>query len=661
VGEEITQPVKRPPRRGAKTEKKPKPWNNAQVATNLIHLSVTIAPAAELGPRDVRLITPDGLTGRWRFFVDELPEVVITEPNDTPETATLLESLPVAANGQIYSGWVGTIATEGTPDRGFFRFTAKPGQTLVCELQARRLIPFIDQAVPGFFDACVTLRDANGRRLKYVDDFRFSPDPVLLFSVEQEAEYLLEVRDIIYRSSHDFIYRMRLGALPHLTHVFPLGGRRGTDIELELHGVNLPSDRLTMKIPADGPATQWVSVSQGGLVSNSLPLAIDDLPEMMEAEPNDAAAEAATVTVPTVINGRIEKPGDADYFTFKAEAGQELVFQVQARRFDSPLDSIVTLYDAAGQQLDQYDDPTPQAVPNALGTGVENDMGASVHPRDALLTHRADARMVHTFAAAGDYVVKIADVTEQGSPEYAYRLRIAPAEKDFTLRVKTDAASMGPGDTALVNVNALRQDGFEGPVRVEVQDLPPGFVASPAVIPAGETDAHLTISAAADAATGLYSPQFVGKAEIDSQTVEREGIPVETVGQAFYIKHMVPTQGFLLHVGETAFYTLSTDLPPGKELEIYSGNDAKVLVKASRLAGAKGPITISAVSPPAGIDVKPAQIAANKDEVELTVTATPKAKGDVPGSLILSGTLNVGKESIVRVAPAVPLKVITPN
>ena len=86
-------------------------------------------------------------------------------------------------------------------------------------------------------------------------------------------------------------------------------------------------------------------------------------------------------------------------------------------------------------------------------------MGVSVDPRNALLIHRADAKIVHAFASAGNYVVRIGDVTEQGGPEYAYRLRIAPAEQDFLLRVKTDAVSVVQGDSALVAVNALRSTG----------------------------------------------------------------------------------------------------------------------------------------------------------------------------------------------------------
>ena len=168
----------------------------------------------------------------------------------------------------------------------------------------------------------------------------------------------------------------------------------------------------------------WVTVQRDGLRSNALPLAVDDLPEAMETEPNDAPAAAQAIAVPVVINGRIQAPGDADYFAFQAEAGQTLALEVQARRLGSPLDSVLTLFDAAGKKLAEHDDPAPQAVPNAQGTGVENDRGVKIDPRDARLIHRADARIVHKFASAGKYVVRIGDVTEQGGQEYAYRLRI---------------------------------------------------------------------------------------------------------------------------------------------------------------------------------------------------------------------------------------------
>src|SRR6185369_1395468 len=50
---------------------------------------------------------------------------------------------------------------------------------------ARALIPYLADAVPGWFQATLALRDAKGRELAYDDDFRFNPDPVLAFRSER--------------------------------------------------------------------------------------------------------------------------------------------------------------------------------------------------------------------------------------------------------------------------------------------------------------------------------------------------------------------------------------------------------------------------------------------------------------------------------------------
>ena len=259
------------------------------------------------------------------------------------------------------------------------------------------------------------LRDPAGRRLGYADDFRFSPDPVLVHKVEQDGEYLLEVRDVIYRSHHDFVYRMRLGAA--LAHPRLSAGRPPE------HGGSTATARLTC--PASGRGedprhasdVHWVTVQRDGLRSNALPLAVDDLPEASETEPNDTPAAAQAVAVPVVINGRIQSAGRRRPLRLPGRGGETLALEVNARRLGSPLDSILTLYDSTGRKLAEHDDPAPQAVPNALGTGVENDSGAPIDPRDARLIYRADARLVDTFESAGKYVVRIGDVTGQGGQQ----------------------------------------------------------------------------------------------------------------------------------------------------------------------------------------------------------------------------------------------------
>ncbi len=94
----------------------------------------------------------------------------------------------------------------GDEDR--FRFQAKQGQQLVFIVQARKLIPYLADAVPGWFQAVLTLYDHTGKELAYADDFQIDPDPVLLYDVTEDGEYILAIRDSIHRGREDFVYRI---------------------------------------------------------------------------------------------------------------------------------------------------------------------------------------------------------------------------------------------------------------------------------------------------------------------------------------------------------------------------------------------------------------------------------------------------------------------
>ncbi len=147
--------------------------------------------------------------------------------NSEKADAIQVPSLPAIINGQIFT----TTTGQGGPDRSYWRLPLKAGQTLVCECQAQSLLPYSYWAVPGWLDACLTLSDTAGKRLGFVDDFRFKPDPVLFHKVEKDGEYLLEVRDILYRGSQDFIYRVRIGRMALRDARLPLGRTAELDRE----------------------------------------------------------------------------------------------------------------------------------------------------------------------------------------------------------------------------------------------------------------------------------------------------------------------------------------------------------------------------------------------------------------------------------------------
>ena len=97
-----------------------------------------------------------------------------------PEQAQDRIAIPATLNGQIASGEVNT-----------YRFAARKGQRLLFSTQARQLIPYIADAVPGWFQPVMVLSDANGKEVAYNDDYRFKPDPTIFYEVPKDGEYAL--------------------------------------------------------------------------------------------------------------------------------------------------------------------------------------------------------------------------------------------------------------------------------------------------------------------------------------------------------------------------------------------------------------------------------------------------------------------------------------
>ncbi len=589
-------------------------------SATLARVSVTIADDAEPGQREFRLRNAGGVSNRARFVVGTLPEVNEVEPNSTKAKAQKLAALPVVINGQILQA-----------DRDYFQFHARAGESVVCAVEARSLLPFIADAVPGWFDPIIAIYSPEGRQIRYADDFGFKPDPVLFFSPPADGDYIIELRDVIFRGRADFVYRLTLGAVPFVTGVFPLGGQRGQAIDVELHGVNLPERTARVIVPMDAPRAMHVT-------SGAIPFGASDLLAVRANDFNHAPEHAQRVTAPVAIDGRIANTGDSEYFIFHADKGQKLLMEVMARRLDSPVDSILTLYNAKGEALAENDDWTD--------------------PLESQLTHHADSHLVYTFPSAGDYSLRLRDTQGKGGEEYAYRLLIAPTKPDFALRVTPDNPRLGQGDTAAITVTALRRDEFAGDIALSVEDLPPGFRASDGVIPGGQTEGRLTITAPIDAAPGVVSPTIIGTGTVGKDTVRRRADTAEAVMQAFAYTHYLTTPRLEMAVTPPAAFTLTAEVAPGEPLELKPGAETPFVVKVRRRPGAANAVTIAAVRLANNtITTKSIQVAADKDEVTIAVAATKDAKPGLRQDIIISGFMRAGNQTVTRFTQAVPVRV----
>jgi hypothetical protein len=533
---------------------------NIQIAETVL-IEVAIDPDAVPGDREIRLRTPRGVTNPIRFQVGVLPEVRETELNDPKPGVALPDEPPieppVLLNGQIMPGDV---------DR--FSIRAAHGQQLVIEAQARKLMPYLADAVPGWFQATVALYDPRGKEVAFGDDYRFSPDPVLFYEIPEDGVYELEIRDAIYRGREDFVYRIALGELPFITEAFPLGGRAGTPTLASIAGWNLPTARLRLDTQeAESSIRQAVLRRDGGL-SNDVWYAVDGLPEMIEAEPNNTPRFAQWVKLPRLVNGRIGEPGDVDVFQFEGGAGDEVVAEVMGRKLHSPLDSLLRLTDVSGQVLEWNDDY------------VRKD--GYVHMGPGLLTHHADSYLRARLPSDGSYFVHLADSQHHGGHAYAYRLRLSAPRRDFALRATPSTVNVFAGRAAPICVYVSRQDGFDAAIDLVLKDAPEGFALSGAKIPEGRDHVRMTLTAPSRPFDEPVVLRLEGRALIDGRVIKRPVIPSEDLMQAFLYRHLVPSQELVVAVGGPRYRGRPIELAVDDPVRIPVGGATRVWVRTPK-------------------------------------------------------------------------------
>ena len=169
---------------------------------------LSIAPDAPIGLREVRIVGKHGTSTAWPFEVSHIQDVVETESNNVPESATTIE-LPSLVNGVINPGG----------DEDYYVFEGNQGQRCVFSVKAYRLNNVSQQ----FFNPTISLFDAKGVEIARSNGF-YSLDPLLDVTLPTNGQYLLRIRDLLYRGNPDAIYRLTSGVLPYNTYLFPPGG-----------------------------------------------------------------------------------------------------------------------------------------------------------------------------------------------------------------------------------------------------------------------------------------------------------------------------------------------------------------------------------------------------------------------------------------------------
>ncbi len=588
-------------------------------------------------------LRPDGqqvAVGRFDGVLQLLDAAgkLVAEPlPEKPAPARSGQTVPLPAT------LVGQISRAGEAD--FFRFAAKANQEV-----GAHAAPATDKSK---IEPVLELTDAGGAVLA-------EGTTLLGVKIPADGTYAIRVRDKEFRGGAEFAYRLRVGAIPIVSRLLPMGVPRGKATKVQLVGVNLPTREVTVDVPTTAAPEAKIPVVVPGMAEQPLGDLFVTAGEFTEVT-------AGPIPVPGTANGIIAKPGQADEWKFTAKKGQPLILEVTARRAGSGLDSYLEILDDAGKPRGRatlrcvartfvtfrdHDSATPNIrleTWNELAMGdyvyVGNELlrvfnlppgpdadcsfysvngqragqldttpghhpnGAplykvELHPpgttfppnglpvfqvpyrNDDTPTTGKDARLTFDPPADGEYRVRIGDSRGAGRPDFGYRLTVRPPKPDFTVSFTPTAPAVWKGGSVPVTVNITRLDGFNGPVTLKLEHLPPGIEAPPTFIEAGQVSATVALYAVPTATPpdpkGVPPMKLVATAEINGASVIREAAGGH------------PT---LLEPGDLVTTTLVDTVT------VTPGGEAKLRVKIERRNGFAGRVPLEVRGLPYGVRV----------------------------------------------------------
>jgi hypothetical protein len=477
---------------GTETTTQPSAKRQRRNPTGSVRTKITVAADAALGPRELRIVTAQGVSSVGLIVVVNDPVAVEADDraDDEPKGA---QAIPLPT---VISGTIGRVE-----DVDWYSFHAESGQRLTFSLWGNRLENKIHD-LQEHLDPILVLTDSQGRELSADDNHDFA-DPLLTYVFPQSGTYFLQVRDTTYAGNPNWSYVLHVTPGPYATSVFPMAVHPGATADVRASGFNLDSSKLiSLAVPSATPlgAVTFPMSTDRGLTPPAWFVATD-LPTADEV--GDAPQEALRgqlVSVPCTVSGRLSEPNDEDAFQFSAQKGHSYTIEVLARRVGSAADPVVRILDVKGKLLAEADD-----------------------------TFGKDPRLDWTAPSDGLYALEITDLHSRGRNGFGYVVVTREAKPDFTLACDPDKINIGPGSRSTVFARVERRTGFQGPVQVSWEGLPKGMSTSPLTIPAHMTQGVVVFSAAADAPKGAALITLSGKGETAEGPIVRAGTPKQEI------------------------------------------------------------------------------------------------------------------------------------
>lgn len=549
-----------------------------------VKATIKIADDCLLGEHALRVRCRTGTSTMRTFWVGALPCLDEVEPNS--EFAKP-QSIPM--NSTVH----GVITPE---DVDYFAVDGKKGQRLAIEVEGMRL-------GTAFFDPAIAILDERRFELASSDDTpQLRQDSFCAVQLPADGKYIIRVRESAYGGSPASYYRLHVGSFPRPSAVFPLGGKIGEETTFTFLGDPLGDIQAKTQLApsTDRDQCNLHPKDANGICPSPLPVRANDLSNIIEAEPNDAPAQATAGKLPCALNGVIQRGADHDYYRFTAKKGEVYDFRCYARKLGSPLDAVIWISHPDGRMI------------------VANDDNEG----------SPDAFVRFTVPEDKEFVIGIRDHLYRGGPQFVYRIEAAPVEPRLAVLVtkyglpptqERQTIDVPQGNRYAALVQVARRD-IGGDNELGVIGLPDKVTAKLVPVPAGLSTIPMVFEAAADApiAGRLGALTVVPAAKhVTAKTRFYQGTEF-VFGQNNVTYAQTEVDRLAMAVTEPV--PLSIQLVEPKAPLVRNGV-LQLRVVAERREGHKAPINLVPLFTPPGVAGNNVAIPEGQTEVVMTLTA----------------------------------------
>ncbi|MBO7220770.1 MAG: hypothetical protein J6V21_06265 [Alistipes sp.] len=521
-------------------EKKKRRRLNDQSSPQLadrIKIKITIAENVPCGVYDLRLQGPRGVSNMLPFEVASYPNFVEGK-RSTWRKPNKVESLPAVLCGQVSPGGI-----------DYFRFSGYKGDTIVASVKGRQLVPYIADAVPGWFQPVIKLVDSRGKEVAYSDDYHHNVDPVIITTLPKDGNYTLMIHDAIYRGRQDFNYRIQLGVIPFVTGRYPAYGVAGKKVKQEIEGVNLGTNKAVVKVKKDG----YHQLSFTNKTGTSNCVSFYALPKGKRLI--HCPKEGAELTTSVAIADSLTAQSRIKRYKIKAYEDEQIIIELIGRRNGSRMDAIIRLRDELGEVVAEADD--------------------TEDPIQGLMTFHADPILKYTPKITEMLTLEVEDLHRGYGKDYHYLLRRHKQMPSFTAFVSPANITIPSGGTSTFRVDINGR--VKRPANLIVKGLPKGFTTSSLRLRSGRRwDVSIT------SPKGAEVKRFPIEVKLDypgGEGIERADVlPVDNMMQAFYYTHHIPAAELALDVAEPSPYRMSLALDLNEPVT-FTLNDSVIPIK----------------------------------------------------------------------------------